>query len=84
MAKKLEQFPDVSRPGRPDKYPWDEWLDGDPWELTSGEDFQAKLKIESFRATAKSAAKKRSGTIKTAVVNDGKSLVIQFIPIGKK
>lgn len=80
MAKQLEEFPEISRPGRPDKYPWDEWFNGKPWQLDSGEDFEAELKIDSFRATAKSAAKKRNGTIKTAVVNDGKSIVIQFMP----
>ena len=44
MARKLSSFdfsqkstitpPDSSR-----RYPWDEWLDGDIWELTFGEDF---------------------------------------------
>lgn len=43
MATKLKSF-DFSAPSKltmSDKatYPWDEWLDGDIWELTSGEDF---------------------------------------------
>ena len=43
MATKLKTF-DFSQPSRlttSDKatYPWDEWLDGDIWELTSGKDF---------------------------------------------
>jgi len=43
MATKLKTF-DFSAPSKlttSDKatYPWDEWLDGDIWQLTSGEDF---------------------------------------------
>jgi hypothetical protein len=43
MATKLKTF-DFSAPSKlttSDKatYPWDEWLDGDIWQLTFGEDF---------------------------------------------
>lgn len=43
MATKLKSF-DFTAPSKltmSDKatYPWDEWLDGDVWQLTSGEDF---------------------------------------------
>ena len=43
MATKLKTF-DFSQPSKlttSDKatYPWDEWLDGDIWELTQGVDF---------------------------------------------
>lgn len=80
MAKELEQFPENAGRGRPDKYPWETWFNGKPWQLDAGEDFDATLKPESFRATARSAAQKRGGKLKAAVINDGKSLVIQFFP----
>jgi hypothetical protein len=43
MATKLKTF-DFSVPSKlttseKATYPWDEWLDGDIWQLTSGEDF---------------------------------------------
>jgi hypothetical protein len=43
MATRLKSF-DFSAPSKlttSDKatYPWDDWLDGDIWQLTSGEDF---------------------------------------------
>ena len=39
MARRLEAFP-ASASAR---YPWDQWLDGSPWELVRGEDFHSKL-----------------------------------------
>lgn len=63
MATKLPTF-DFSTPSAlttADKavYPWDEWFDGDIWELTEGEDFQGHpLMMERIirtRATGKRA-----------------------------
>lgn len=40
MAERLKKLPAKSRgPGRPPKYPWDQWSDGSVWRATSGTDF---------------------------------------------
>ena len=39
------------------QYPWDQWFDGQTWELKQGEDFTCQAK--SFRQLAHAAAKKR-------------------------
>ena len=31
----------------PGRYPWDEWFDGEVWELTPGEDFTSLKTIRS-------------------------------------
>lgn len=63
MATKLKSF-DFTAPSKlttSDKatYPWDEWLDGDIWELTHGEDFEGHpLMMERIirtRATGRKA-----------------------------
>jgi hypothetical protein len=74
MARKLEAFPAAAG----SRYPWDEWLDGNVWELVRGEDFQAKL--TTFRANAQGQAKKRGGRVRSKAADaDGRdTLVIQF------
>lgn len=63
MATKLKTF-DFDQPSTlttTDKatYPWEEWFDGDIWEITGGEDFQTHpLMMERIirtRATGRSA-----------------------------
>jgi hypothetical protein len=78
MAKQLDEFPEGLKVGRPDKYPWsgpDGWLNGKVWVLEEGSDFY--VKPDSFRMTAKSAAKSRGGSLKTAV--KGSEVYLQFI-----
>lgn len=75
MARKLESFP-VSATSL---YPWDEWLDGSPWELVHGEDFTSRS--TTLRANAQVQAKKRGGTARTKAVQttDGRdAVVIQY------
>lgn len=74
MARKLESFPASSGA----RYPWDEWLDGNVWELVSGEDYTAKS--PTFRANAQLQAKKRSGRVRTKATesNGREAVVIQF------
>lgn len=76
MAKQLDEFPEGLRVGRPNKYDWNSWLDGKVWLLEAGTDFD--VSPESFRMTAKSAAKSRGGSLKVAKMGE-KSLVLQFI-----
>ncbi len=39
MAEVLDQLPMWARQGRREKYPYDEWFDGQVWLLTRGVDF---------------------------------------------
>lgn len=43
MAEKLDEF---ERRKREPKYPWDQWLDGSPWRLNIGTDYE---KAENVR-----------------------------------
>ena len=37
VARKLDAYtPSTEGRGRPPSYPWDQWLDGNIWELTRG------------------------------------------------
>jgi hypothetical protein len=76
MARKVEAFPKAPDSSR---YPWEEWLDGDVWELAQGEDFKGKS--NAFRSNARSRAKKRGGKIRARILKeDGgvEKLYIQF------
>jgi hypothetical protein len=74
MARKLERFPAAAT----SRYPWDDLLDGDPWELVYGEDF--KSKPSTLIANARLQAKKRGGNVRTRILQNGdrESIVIQF------
>lgn len=56
------------------KYPWDDWFDGQVWELTPGEDFT--VTIESFRSTAIGKASSLGGILRTRVA--GGKLQLQY------
>lgn len=62
MAKKLDAFP-----GGP-AYDWDKWLDGSPWLLRKGEDYE--IDTASMRAAASRAAKARGKKARTRVIRD--------------
>jgi hypothetical protein len=74
MPRKLERFPAAGTA----RYPWDELLDGDPWELVSGVDFTAKA--TTLIANARVQAKRRGGNVRTRLLQNGDraSVVIQF------
>lgn len=76
MPRKLERFPAPAT----SRYPWDELLDGEPWELVSGEDFTAKP--TTLVANARAQAKRRGGSVRTRLLQNGDraSIVIQFRP----
>lgn len=77
MAKELSEFPQT-RGRAVGQYPYDEWFNGKIWQLENGEDFTA-VKTANFRGSLLEVARKRGLKIRTAIVNDGKSLVIQKI-----
>jgi hypothetical protein len=68
MAKKLDNFPndEFGQPNR--KYAWDEWLNGEIWELTRGEDFD--IRVDHFRAQAFTNAKRRGMKLRTNVTDE--------------
>ncbi len=80
MARQLDEFPEHLhyRPQNTSRFPWDEWLDGSVWELLAGEDYTVKTR--SFRSNAQSVARKRQGRLRSALLPEGKGLVIQYIP----
>lgn len=65
MAHKVQSLP--SR-GRKDSYPFDEWFDGDIWELVSGEDFD--ISVEGMRSSLHNAGKRKDIKITTRVRDD--------------
>jgi hypothetical protein len=77
MPRKLERFPAAAT----SRYPWDQLLDGDPWELVVGEDFMSKP--TTFIANARSQAKRRGGTLRTRFLENGDraAVVIQFTTV---
>jgi hypothetical protein len=72
--RKLERFPATAS----SRYAWDELLDGDPWELVAGQDFNARP--STLIANARAQAKRRGGTLRTRTLQKGDLLavVIQF------
>lgn len=76
MAKVLNAFPQQAKHSR-EQYPWDEWLDGQIRQLIAGEDFW--IKRQSFRARAMQKAYDRGGVVRMANMDDGKTIVLQFV-----
>jgi hypothetical protein len=76
VARRVKAFPEAVRPT---KYPWADWLDGEIWELKSGEDFDGKP--TNFRSVALSQARNRGGRVKTHLqkLDDGSAkMYLQF------
>jgi len=73
--RRLDRFPAAAS----SRYPWDEILNGDAWELLAGEDFSAKP--PTFIANARAQAKRRGGTVRTrTIVNgDATAIVVQYV-----
>jgi hypothetical protein len=65
-------FRDTSHLG-PRHYPWDQWFDGQAWELRQGEDFPGG--IESFRANLCRMARQRG--VKVRTTTQGKAIRFQ-------
>jgi hypothetical protein len=76
VAKKLDEFPGGDMPTKA-KYPWDEWLDGSPWELRRGEDYMTNT--PSFLATANKTARNRGKQLRSRTIKDdkGEGIAIQ-------
>lgn len=57
---------ELPKTGRPAKYPWKEWFDGQVRRLRIGRDYEGDMK--SFRSSAYSAAKRHGVEIVTRVI----------------
>jgi hypothetical protein len=76
VAQKLDSFPGLSTR----RYPWEEWLNGEVWQLFPEEDFTAKTR--TIVATARARAKGMGGTVRTRLLqgeNGRESVVLQFV-----
>lgn len=75
MARTLDSFPSTPTQAR---YPWEQWLNGDIVQVFQGEDYTAKTK--TIVASARTQAKRRGGSVKTRLLDDGgrESIVLQF------
>ena len=59
MAKKVKEFTHWYAQ-RPDRYPWDKWLNGDIWRI-SDDDLQAMPMVELMRYAHKKARERNIG-----------------------
>jgi hypothetical protein len=76
VAEEIDEFPQTrGRAKGRSKYPFDEWFNGKIWRLDAGEDFSSAP--ETFRTTLSKTARARGIKIRTAMVNDKKSIVVQ-------
>jgi hypothetical protein len=76
MARKLEHFPAAAA----QRYPWRDWLDGDPWELVRGNDYTAKT--TTLISNARIQAKNAGGIVRTRTLTDdgGREVcILQFL-----
>lgn len=73
MAKQIEEFtlPQSSRGG---KYDWDNWLDGNKWELEIGDDKDVQ-RPKYFAHQARMAAKRRNKHVVTCRISTKKGIV---------
>lgn len=62
--------------GRPPKYDWDKYSDGQPWVLYRGTDFDTS--VVSFRALVHSAARSRGLKAETAIDPRNESVSFRF------
>jgi hypothetical protein len=77
MPTKLDEFP--AAPGH-GQYDWDALLDGSPWELVAGRDFQGKA--TTFATNARHQAVKRGGRVRMRHFRneEPERLVLQYLP----
>jgi hypothetical protein len=83
MPRVLDNLPKAARGGtggRSEKYPFDEWFDGNVYELVEGEDFDSKR--STLATVIHNAATKRDLIVQTRMTQDG--LAIQARPLTKE
>ncbi len=64
-------------PGRPAKYPWNEWFKhGQTIRVTRGQHYD--ISTENFRIQVNKAARRHSGRVSTEIVGHGQGLMFTF------
>lgn len=81
MAKIVKDFKPCKKRGPVPRYPWGEWLDGQQWQLTRGEDFKSELVV--MQDTIRKKAKKLGILVSVWYGDDDNSLVVQSRGKGK-
>jgi len=72
MATVVKEIPKRSV-GRPPKYPWSKWFDGQVWKLTQDVDFE--ISAATFYSIARNAAESRRMSVNIA--RRGKCIYVQ-------
>jgi hypothetical protein len=74
-VKTRESFPAATTA----RYPWDQILNGEVWEMAEGEDFTARP--ATVISNARVQAKRRGGSVRTRLLDEegGKLIVLQFV-----
>jgi len=83
MAETVEQFQPLrpKRQGKP-KYPWQDWLNGEPWLLYAGEDFTCQS--DSLVSSAAKFAQRNGFAVRSSISEDGLIVSLQAIERRKK
>ncbi len=73
--EKVDKFPDPPKRGAPEKYPYDDWFDGNIWKIDSIAEYGREPALLGGRVVA--AAERRGLVITTATEED--DLFVQVI-----
>lgn len=78
MAEVTQQFEPLrpKRQGKP-KYPWQDWLNGEPWRLYAGEDFECQS--ASLVSSAAKFAGRNGFSVRSSISEDGLMVSLQAI-----
>ena len=78
MARRLDSFPGEGPRGQR-RYPWDEWIDGSPWEIRRCEDYD--VPTENMRVNLHMKASSLARKVRTRSFSDekGEGLMFQFL-----
>ena len=79
MAEELKEFTFPTTRGRAPKYDYDKILNGNPWRIKQGEDFDSK--VESFISALGQQARKRGLKLVSAKESDS-VIVVQAVEKG--
>lgn len=81
-----EQMPEFQRlreiQAHRSKYPWEKWLDGNPWLIYAGEDFTCAA--VSIVSSANKWAARRGFSIQSSVSEDQLTVSLQAVPKREK
>lgn len=78
MATELNELPSVIRNAH-SKYPWNEWLNGSPWMIKRGEDFECSQLTMAQNLRTRAHRENRGVTVRSERSGDG-ALYFQFSP----